>query len=259
MGNRLIGRPTDSDSVSRGSSPCSPANINTIMRFNEILSESKQIALAKKAYAMLSIDAKDAISSWESSNWIGGPLEKHIIANDKIAQEIHTAFQPVRDSIPGESVKLFRGIQPREQEHDVHLANRVLESWTSERVVAEYFAGLRTDQTKQGHSTVIKVPSVDEVEKAIAQYNAKGYTRFANHYFMKNKENPRYYNIYDRNKQFVTDGDNIDKDLRYWYEDYLDSNDDAEKGRVLEEYVNKNRIVWITNNLNSKEYIIRVD
>ena len=230
------------------------------MRFYEIISESKQIALAKKAYAGLSYDAKDAIDSWESSNWIGGALEQHIKANDDVAKEIAKSFQPVRDSIPGDTVTLYRGIQKSDAEHTRHLKNRILESWTSDRNVAEYFAGLRSDQNKQGRSRIVKIPSKAEVQKAIAQYNAKGFTTFGGHYFLKNKEHPKYYNIYDKYKQFVTDGDNIVDQLTHWYDEYAEINQErSERGQVLEKAINKNRIVWITNNLNSKEYIIRVD
>ena len=229
------------------------------MRFLEIISESKQIALAKKAYASLSYEARDAINSWESSNWIGGPLEKHIVTNDSIAQEIAQAFQPVRDSIPGNSVKLYRGIRSREEEHNRHLKHRVLESWTSDRRVAEYFADLRTDQDGNGDSKFYNIPSINDIRKAINQYKTKGYVKFANRYYMRNKEHPQYYNIYDRYKNFITDGDNIERELMDLYNDAKDYNKEInEKGQVIERNINKNQIIWITNNLNSKEYIIRV-
>ena len=123
--------------------------------------------MTKKAFASLSYEARSAIESWESSNWIGGPLEKHVIANDAVAQEIEQAFQPVRDSIPGDTVRLYRGVQHSDAEHTRHLKDRVLESWTSERAVAEYFAGLRTDQNKQGRSRIIKLPTMQDIDNAV--------------------------------------------------------------------------------------------
>lgn len=230
------------------------------MRLYELLTENKQIALAKKAYASLSFEAKDAIDSWESSNWIGGPLEKHIVANDAVAQEIDRAFQPVRDSIPGNTVRLYRGIRTRDEEHNRHLKYRVLESWTSDRRVAEYFANLRTDQDETGDSKLYDVPSINDVKKAIAQYKAKGYVKFANRYYLRNKKHPQYYNIYNRYKAFITDGDNIERELMDLYNDAIQYNKEInDEGQVLERNVDKNKIVWITNNLNSKEYIVRIN
>jgi hypothetical protein len=229
------------------------------MRLFEIIIESKQIALAKKAYALLSLDAKHAIDSWETSNWIGGPLEKHVKANDEIAQEIERAFKPVRDSIPGNTVKLYRGVQNQDEEHNQHLKNRILESWSSERSVAEYFAGLRTQQTKNGRSLMKQIPTAQEIDQAVAQYNAKGYLNFRGKYYLRNKDNPGLYNIYDRNKQYVTDGDDIRNDLTYWLKDDEKWNEKKKKkSTVIEKDINKNQIIWITNNLNSKEYIVRV-
>lgn len=229
------------------------------MKIIEIITENKQIALTKKAFASLSYEARNAIDAWESSNWIGGPLERHVIANDAVAQEIEQAFQPVRDSIPGDTVRLYRGVQHSDAEHTRHLKDRVLESWTSERAVAEYFAGLRTDQNKQGRSRIIKLPTMQDIDNAVAKYNATGYVKFRGHHYVRIKNNPQYYNIYDRHRQHVTDGDNLKRDLTYWLEDEKKWNDKRLKqSTVLEQDIDKSRIVWITNNLNSKEYIIRV-
>lgn len=225
------------------------------MRIIEILTESKAISLAMKAYANLSSAARYAIDSWEAANWHTGSLAKHIEANDDIAQEIETAFQPVRDSIPGDTIMLYRGIIPIQNYDD--WKNRTLESWTSDKRVAEYFAGLRYRQTsKERH--LYKILSNNEIDDIVRKYEKTGYVRFNNLYFLRNKENPKYYDIYDKDKQYLTDGD----DLREHIEDEMSWRKEfnAEKlgqAQVFAEPIDKNKIVWITNNLNSKEFIVR--
>jgi hypothetical protein len=137
--------------------------------------------------------------------------------------------------------------------------NRNLESWTSDIRVAEYFAGLRQRQTSKERQ-LYKIPSLEEVDKAVRQYERTGFLKFGNQYFLRNKENPEYYNIYDRNKDYVTDGNDIRRHIKSnikWSEEI--NTERLGKAKVLAEPIDKNKIVWITNNLNSKEYIVRAN
>jgi hypothetical protein len=225
------------------------------MRITEILTESKTISLAIKAYANLSGAARYAIDSWEAANWHTGSLARHIEANDDVAREIETAFKPVRDSIPGDTIMLYRGIIPIKNYED--WKTRTLESWTSDKRVAEYFAGLRYRQTsKERH--LFKIFSSDEIDDIVKKYERTGFVRFNNQYYLRNKENPKYYDIYDSYKQHLTDGDDLRQDIEdemSWRKEY--NAEKLEKARVFAEPIDKNKIVWITNNLNSKEFIVR--
>jgi hypothetical protein len=226
------------------------------MQIKELLSESNVLSLAKKAYEILSPDAKHAIDKWESHDWIGGDLENHIRANDSIAHEIEAAFKPVRDSIPGDFILLYRGYIP--DAHATGWRNRYLESWSLDKRVAEYFGGLRKDQTSNERN-LYHVPTPADIETAIKTYEKSGFVKFMNHYYVRNKENSDYYNIFDKNRQFVTDGDNLRRDLTRDVQHRTDRNRDRlESSIVLSEKIDKNRIVWITNRLNSKEFIVRV-
>ena len=224
------------------------------MKIQEIIFERKEIGVAKKAYMSLSPEAKHAIDSWESSNWIDGPLEHHFKNNDEIAQEIEQAFKSVRDSIPGQTIKLYRGII-----HDNSFKTwekKYLESWTSDRKVAEHFAGLRSRQ--DGPSSIHNVVSQEDIDRMVSNYEKTGFLKFSGKYYVRNKEQPKYYNIYDKNKQFVTDGDNIKDDLMSdakWRAEI--NKEKLEKGEVIEKDIDKNKIVWLTNNLNSKEYLVK--
>lgn len=226
------------------------------MKSLEFLTESLQISLAKKAYASLSPAAKHAIDSWEAVNWTGGELEQHVKANDEVAQEIEAAFKPVRDSIPDETVMLYRGYVPSE----AHTAwkDKTLESWTADRRVAEHFAGLRNRQDSK-NTSLYDVATPVQIEQAVKKYDQTGYVKFRGNYYVRSKENPEFYNIYDRHKQHITDGD----DIRADFESDADWGNQVnaaklEKANILEKPIDKDRIIWITNNLGSKEYIVRV-
>jgi hypothetical protein len=131
-----------------------------------------------------------------------------------------------------------------------------LESWSSDRRVAEHFAGLRSRQN--GPSSLHKVISEPEVDTLVKKYEKTGFLKYAGKYYVRNKDLPQYYNIYDKNKQFVTDGDNLKADLMSDQEWAQKSNDSKlAKGEVIEKEIDKNRIVWLTNNLNSKEYLVK--
>jgi hypothetical protein len=219
------------------------------------LFESQSINLARKAYASLSDPARSAIDSWEAMNWIGGPLEQSVLAGDEIALEIERAFEPVRAALP-DLVRLYRGYIP--DEAWTRWQDKHLESWTSDRRVAEHFAGLRAQQDSK-HSLLYNVPTDAEISQAVGQYERTGYVQFGGKYYMRNREYPEYYNIYDRDRQFVTDGDDLESSLKSDQQWMQQMNQEREqRGRLTERDIPREDIVWITNNLNSKEYIVRV-
>lgn len=224
------------------------------MQIRELF-ESQQINLARKAYASLSHEARSAIDSWESMNWIGGPLEQHVLAGDEVAAEIESAFAPVRATLP-DAVRLYRGYVPDaawDRWQDKHL-----ESWTSDRRVAEHFAGLRARQDSK-RSLLYDVPTDAEISQAVGQYERTGFVQFGGRYYKRNPEHPEYYNIYDRRRKFVTDGDDLESSLKSDQQWMQQMNQEREqRGRLTERDIPREDIVWITNNLNSKEYIVRV-
>lgn len=229
--------------------------------FKEFLAESPQIGLAKTAYKSLSHDAKNAIDQWETSGWIGGALEKHFVANDHIAQEIEAAFAPIRHALP-KMVKLYRGMQA-DTGHSDSYKTRHLESWTDDKKVAEHFAGLRTpEHTDKGvtwHSNLYDEFTEDEIAKAVETFNKHGFVTFKGKRYMRNKDDPQYYNIYDRHRLYVADGDNIAADLRSHSRSIKEINKDKKDQAILvEKMISRDKIVWITNNTHSKEYIVHI-
>ncbi len=227
------------------------------MRYWELMERAPQsniFALAKIAYRNLSYQARSALDAWESANWHNGPLITHLRANDEIAQEIEQAFAPIRAQLP-ETITLYRGIMADDNYHT--WKDALLSSWTPDRRVAELFAGLRAG--KEWSSTLYTEVSDEEIENVVRKYEEKGFVKFRNRYYIRNKEQPEYYNIYDGSRQFVTDGDDLLRDLHRDNEWNKELNAEKnQRGTVFEEEISRDRVVWITNQLNCKEFIVRI-
>jgi hypothetical protein len=225
------------------------------MRYHELFErgpESTVFGMAKKAYQTLSDLARAAIDKWEAANWTSGPLVQHFKANDEVAQEIKAAFEPVRNLLP-ETVTLYRGIIKGEGHSEWQDA--VLESWSSDKRTAELFAGLRYGP--EWTSLLKPEDSEEEIDKLVAKYEKTGYLKFRGRYYVRNKEQPEYYNIYNKSKQFVTDGDDLKSDLMDDSKWNKESNDEKKaKAVVFEEEIPRERIIWITNSANCKEFIV---
>lgn len=226
------------------------------MRYYELFEEapdSKIFGMAKRAYQILSDDAKMAIDHWETANWTGGSLEIHIKNNDKVAQEIEAAFSPVRSLLPSK-ISLYRGII--KQGHYTTWEHGILDSWSSDKRVAEHFAGLR--KAEGWKDLRYKVRSEDEINKIVSKYESTGFVKVDNRYYIRNKDHPEYYNIYNSQKSFITDGDDLKKDLMNDVRYAKERNEQLlAKAHVFEEEIDRDRVVWITNSAGCKEFIVR--
>lgn len=227
--------------------------------FKHFLNEMAYISLAKKAYASLSQGAKNLIDDWERSGWIGGDLEIAYKQNSELIQEINSAMIPVRKAI-GSSIILYRGINTKSSPSNWQ--KKVLESWTDDLRVAEYFAGLRSSQGPEGRSLIRPRITDEDIRKAYDQYKKTGYLKFGSHIFKRNDKhpelkNPDYYDLYSLSRNWLTDGDNIVYSLKNDQE-WIDSQNEErlKYAKVFKENVQSSRILWITNNLNSKEFIV---
>jgi hypothetical protein len=215
------------------------------------LTENRDYALAKRAFASLSHHARDALGSWEWANWDQGDLSKSFESNDAIAQEINQAFEPIRADMRkrhGDSITLYRGISSLERPVR---SDRQLFSWTSSRDIARHFAGedRRYDHLK---------PIPDEaVEQAIANFHRRGFVTFRNRKYMLNKRNPRYYEIYNRHGQSITDGDDIERELWDQQDEYNSAIRKKSDGRVVSREIPVDNIVWVLMGGNANEYIVR--
>jgi hypothetical protein len=225
------------------------------MRYYHLI-ENKDYALAKKAFSNLSGVAQHYINSWEWANWDRGDLSTSFETNSPIAQEIIQAFAPVREDMKrryGKTIKLYRGIG-NDPDRSVR-SDRQLFSWTSSRHVAELFAGKDTRS-----KTINAKPVTDqEIENALRRYEKTGFTTFRNKKYKVNKQNPQYYDIYDRHNNYVTDGDDLRKEFEY-IRDYIEQVKDEMlnyKGKVVAKEIPIDDIIWVIMGGGSNEYIVR--
>lgn len=232
------------------------------MKISEIILEGQDknvdlasiIAASIQAKKSLSLSAKHAIDQWQASNWDSGALDAAYRINNPLADEITHAFAPVARVIAdkyGSTITLYRG--QREFEVNELNNNRVLFSWTADPAVAKHFA----------HNTAVMYPEItpDEITKALHKFQTRGFVQIADRVFMRSKDDPEYYIIY-RNHAYVTDGlvDNLASDLKNIAQDRV--NDNAKisaRGRVVTAKVPISLIVWVANDLNSKEFIVKLN
>lgn len=224
------------------------------MRLYKYLIESKEISLSYKIYKTLSSEARSAIDQWEAMNWHKGPLEKAFANKTPLAQEIINAFDPIRELLKnkhGNKIKLYRGMRKSDGDH---ASKRTLTSWTNERRVAEIFAGLRDTSLR----SFIREPLTDqEIEGAVEKYKKRGFVTVRGYKYKQSKTDPEFYDIFDRSNNFVTDGNDLYRELKdRQKEDEFTNKTYLENSIVLERKIDIDKIVWITNNLNSKEFII---
>jgi len=223
------------------------------MRYAQLI-ENREYNLARKAQADLSYEARRALNSWEWSNWDSGDLSTHFETNSQVAQEIEQSFMPIRKLMKnnyGATIKLYRGIvagEGREPRSD-----RKLFSWTSSSKIAKAFAGKNIGHKKYS------LLSDSDVKAAIDRYQAKGFTSIYNKKYIVNKEQPKYYNIYDRYNNFITDGDNIQDEINYAHQQRIQANNDLDsfRGTVFEKDIPIDDIVWILMGGNANEYIVK--
>jgi hypothetical protein len=233
-----------------------------IDNFKSFLNERAEIGLAKKAFVTLSSPAKSAIDEWERAGWEHGRLVKSLNANDKIAEEIYTTFAPIREKMKkvyGSKIKLYRGIILDNTQYD---KNKKYESWTSDKKIAEVFAGYRRFDIQKKHPSFFAEPiSNDDIKKAMSSFKKLGFTTFLGMKYAINKKYPEFYNIYDRNRQFVTDGDTDDLENKFKKKQKEIETFNKERlkgGKVFEKTFDIDSIVWISNSLDSKEFIVKV-
>lgn len=234
-----------------------------MISFIEHLNESLQISASKKAYKSLSWKAREAIDRWESMSWTDGPLERAVKANDAVAQEIEQAFAPVRAAIPGTHITLYRGIVHRDDYTE--WKKGFLTSWTDDKRVAGHFAGHNGWGGSSGNWTprpLYPVRSEKEIQDLVDKYNRTGFAQVDHHKYIRSKDDPKYFNIYSRRYNHVTGSDNFEAHVRSNNEDNKALNVDIQaklsKGEILTRSIPKSQIIWLTNNLNSKEYIVRL-
>lgn len=236
-------------------------NNEDIMRYLEIINERRDknvnlasiISAAIKAKTKLSSAAESVISNWQSTNWVSGDMEMAFRQNNEIAREITTVFAPVRaliKSVFGSSITLYRGQRSYEQNELTN--NRVLFSWSGDQAVASYFLYKHIPYTE-----ILNV----EIDNAVNQYTKTGFCKFGGYSYKRSNKHDGIYDKYIQ-LELIGDGDEEEMadDFKQLQTDRIEANQSqSEKGELITCDVPIDLIVWVTNDLNSKEFIVRLN
>lgn len=213
------------------------------------------VNMSRKAYNALSYEAQYALSEWETANWDVGRLNDSHQKGTDIIKEINAAFAPIRAKMRelfGDTIKLHRG--QRHFSDDEMSTSRELFSFSFDENVAKSFA----------HGKAVPPPPTkEEVDKAVAQYQRTGFVKFGSRKYKRSREYPGYYDIYYTNNTLESDG-HLEDDLadrlhnyRKYLEEYRDKRESQGDVHTIDVPVDK--IVWLTNRLNSKEFIVALN
>jgi hypothetical protein len=222
-------------------------------RHNKNLNLAAIISAARKAKSSLSTDAAIAVEAWQSTNWDSGKLEMAFRENGPLAKEITEAFAPVLEvirNVCGSTITLYRG-QRKYEQHEL-TTNRVLFSWTGDEKVASHFL--------YAHKPYKEITDA-EINAAIQQYKKNGFCKFAEYSIKKSADNEGFYNMY-KGREFIGDGyeDEMLADFQERQSDRRESNEENKpQGELVVREVPVELIVWVTNDLNSKEFIVKLN
>lgn len=230
------------------------------MRFVQI-TEQEELKFCIPIKNKLSVKAQHAIDIFQHAAWTIGSLEKAFRKNDELAQEINEVFEEVRQFLKqkyGNTIILYRGLATNsayEKEKD-----RVLYSWTSDPKIAKIFAGQARKKDKGSVETKYKSISDEEINKALGNFKKRGFVNFYNKYYKLNSNDPTYTDMYDRNREYITDLDTDDLE-NHFKEIQSDLEEKAKKlknrGKVIQKEIPIDDIVWITNDHDCKEFIVK--
>lgn len=168
-------------------------------------------------------------------------------------EQLEVAMAPIRESLRrefGDTVRLYRGQGPVEEGSKP----RNVLSWSIDRRIASGF-------TVGGRK--YPVPSEESVEAAIERYARTGYAKVMGKHYRRNAQDPAYYDIYDHNRQHVTDGDHAEfaadrrADRAERVQMNLDMDTPPAGAGLVEADVPVDDIVWVTNRFNQREFMVR--
>lgn len=186
--------------------------------------------------------------------WSETPSSKGL----KIRQTLQKAFAPVRRALQakfGDRITLYRA-----QAHVRQPApTRTTLSWTSDPRVAAYFAGIDPRLMK------IKPISDQDIQQALDTYTKTGRVKWLGKTYQRtdtatNDSNldEFYYEIYDRDGEMLTDGDDLSQQFRedqQYYQELI-SKRDARLAKVVKAEIPIGDIIWITDRAGQSEFIL---
>lgn len=232
--------------------------------------------LVKQADAALEDPAADAIDRFvgvahnarEQQDVWGGIMQSRQLEDaysakpseqgKKIRDQLTQAFAPVKTALQsrfGNVITLYRG----QEEIDKEQTERSTLSWTSDPRIAALFARIAPWEMK------LKPVTDEQIRAALNTYAKTGEVKFLRLRYVRtdiptegNGEDEFYYDIYDKDGELLTDGDNLEKafkDEQSYYQELIDKRE-AKKSRILTAKIPIDDIVWITDRAGQSEFIL---
>lgn len=231
--------------------------------------------LVKQADGNLSGEAADAIERFvgvgpgaaDRGEWGGVMLSRQLEdaysatpspKGAEIRKQLAAAFEPVRAALKarfGQHITLYRGQGKVENDK----AQRHTLSWTSDFSTAAWFVGVDPRLMK------IKPVTDDEITSALETYARTGKVKFKGKTYVRT-ETPTedtnadeyYYDIYDRDGEMLTDGDDLKrqfKEEQKWYQELVDKRNEK-LDRIVKAEIYIDDIIWITDRAGQSEFIL---
>ena len=176
----------------------------------------------------------------------------------EIKRQIDLAFGPVRNALKakfGPTITLYRG----QGDIDQGASQRSTLSWTSDPRVAAWFAGIDPRLMK------VKPISDADIQKALKTYAETGKMKFLGKTYVRTDtptDDPNldefYYEIYDKDGDMITDGDDLESQFRDDQRDYQELIDNRNKTleKVVKAEIPVDDIIWITDRAGQSEFIL---
>lgn len=176
----------------------------------------------------------------------------------EIKRQINLAFGPVRDALRakfGPTITLYRG----QGEVDQGKSQRSTLSWTSDPRVAAWFAGIDPRLMK------VKPITNSDIQEALKTYAETGKVEFLGNTYVRTDtptDDPDldefYYEIYDKDGDMITDGDDLERQFRddqRRYQELIDERN-LKLSNVFKVEIPINDIIWITDRAGQSEFIL---
>lgn len=232
-------------------------------------------SLVKKADSELNGEAADAIDHFvgvphnaSDLNLTGGLMQSKSLEDaysasptsngKKIRYQLDAAFGPVRQALKskfGNVITLYRG----QGDVSKDSGQRSTLSWTSDPRIAAWFAGVDPRIMR------VKPITDEEIKIALKTYADTGKVTFKGKTYVRTDtptDDPSvdefYYEIYDRDGDMLTDGDDLEaqfKDDQRYYRELIDQREKKLK-TVVKAEIPIDDIIWITDRAGQSEFIL---
>lgn len=184
----------------------------------------------------------------------------------EIRQQLENAFAPVKAVLKkkfGDTITLYRGQGELTQNNP----QRSTLSWTSDPRVAAWFAGIDPRLMK------LKPITDDKIQTALKTYYDTGEVVFLGKKYVRTdvavgslplypslypSKNEFYYDIFDRDGEHLTDGDNLEADFKseQSYRQEIINKRDGLLKKVVKAEIPIDDIIWITDRAGQSEFIL---